>query len=150
LLQALVMACAVLAMVVLGFSARAQLRPGSDNGLERALPSWHAHLQRFDAALAVDRARAARAWQDAWGAALATRQWAPLIAVGDAALRDRESSAALHGPRAAARQAYMAALFRARATGSQEGMLRAAAAFAALGDVDAAEGARRMAEATTR
>jgi hypothetical protein len=145
LLQALVMSCAVLLIVVLG--TRAQLRPVSDKGLARARPSWQTHLERFDAALAVDRSKAARAWQDAWGAALATRQWEPLIAVGDAALRDRESAAALHGPRAAARQAYMAALFRARAKGSQEGMQRAAAAFAVLGDVDAAEGARRMAEA---
>jgi hypothetical protein len=49
------------------------------------------------------------------------------------------------GFRAEARQAYLRALFDARASGSKEGMHRAADAFGALGDADMAARAHAIA-----
>ena len=114
---------------------------------ERTVP---AKLAVMDAAIATaDLSRAVFAWRDAYGIALGSRSWEAMLAVGDAAMRiDRASSPRAEVPtgfRAEARQAYLRALFDARAAGSSEGMRRAADAFAALGDAEMAERGYAMA-----
>jgi hypothetical protein len=114
---------------------------------ERALP---AHLASVDEALARrDVTRAVVEWRDAYGVALRSRQWESMVAVGDAAVRiDAATSRPAGHPsafRAEARQAYLRALFDARAAGSREGVQRVAAAYAAIGDAEMATMVRTMA-----
>jgi hypothetical protein len=110
-----------------------------------------ARLAAVDEAIArSDAGRAIYEWRDAYGAALRSRQWDAMAAVGDAALRiDAVTSAPTGHPtgfRAEARQAYLKALFDARAAGSPDGMERIAASFAALGDTYMAAQARALAK----
>jgi hypothetical protein len=102
-----------------------QARPEPDS-------PWLRHLKSMDAALATgDRRAADWALREAHWAALGSRRWEGMMEVGDAALRV--------GNVTAARTAYLTAAFRARRLNSLEGVLSAAAAFAALGDREAAE-----------
>jgi len=90
-------------------------------------PSWETDLQWVDEALAAhDVSGAVLLWRDAYGAALSSRGWEPMLAVGEASVRI--------GQTAKARQSYLTALFRARQQRSLEGVLRTTDAFAALGD----------------
>jgi hypothetical protein len=108
--------------------------------------AWAASLAALDAAIAArDAAGAARAWPEAWGAARRSRHWEAFLAAGDRALRAGDINGATSLARARAREAYQAALFRARGEGSVEGVLRAADAMIAMGDRDMPEGALRMA-----
>ena len=96
---------------------------------------WADAIKRTDNALERGDIRdAVRAWRDAYLAAFASRRWEGMIELGDAALR----IGALAPPRRhwepRAREAYMAALFRARSEQSVEGVLRAAEGFGALND----------------
>jgi hypothetical protein len=96
---------------------------------------WAPHVERVDEALAQDNVSAAlRAWGNAYTAALGSRRWEGLIEVGDAYLRIGDRVAYRPAFAAKAREAYLAALFRARRQNSLDGVLRAADAFAALGD----------------
>ena len=96
---------------------------------------WHAHIPIVDQALARhDVSAAVGAWHDAYGAALASRSWEGMIAVGDAFLRIGAEAGSGRGSRPNARQAYLNALIRAHHEGSADGMRRTAEAFAALGD----------------
>jgi hypothetical protein len=106
-------------------------------------------LAAVDAAITRrDAGRAAYEWREAYGLALGARRWEPMIEVGDAAVRiDALASRPSGHPtgfRAEARQAYLRALFQARAQRSPEGIERAAQAFAALGDVEMAARARAI------
>lgn len=100
---------------------------------------WVVHLGAMDAALGRNAIGAAdRAWRDAYGAALRSRSWAAMADVGDAARRMGEA-ARLRAPyEARARDAYLSALFRARAQNHVGGVVRIAESFAALGDREAA------------
>lgn len=114
---------------------------------ERALP---ARLASVDEALARrEMSRAVFEWRDAYGVALRSRHWESMVAVGDAAVRiDAAASRPAGHPsafQAEARQAYLRALFDARAAGSPDGIQRVAAAFAALGDAEMAAMVRTMA-----
>jgi hypothetical protein len=96
---------------------------------------WKEHVATVDQALARhDISAAVRAWHDAYGAALASRGWEGMIAVGDAFLRIGTEAGTVSGSRSNARLAYLNALIRAHRDGSSEGMRRTAEAFAALGD----------------
>lgn len=64
-----------------------------------------------------------------------------VLDVGDASLRVGDGTGSPARARVSARHAYRAALFRARAQRSVDGVLRAADAFARLGDRDVTEGA---------
>lgn len=93
-----------------------------------------AHLGRIDLAVARgDSSGASRACEDAYHAARHDRSWEGLIDVGAACLRVGEA-----GPRwpaiPLARRAYFAAFFLAYQQESLDGVVRAARAFAALGD----------------
>jgi hypothetical protein len=109
-------------------------------------PPWAAHLATADAALTTgDVTAALTAWQAAYGAALASRQWEGFADVADAYLRIGRASGAPAGAVPRARDLYLSALFRARDAGSIEGVLRVATAFEGLGDRDVKRQALRMA-----
>jgi hypothetical protein len=111
---------------------------------------WVAHLQRMDEALARGDVNAAvRARHDAYSAALASRRWEAMVAVGDASLRLAQLPEAHAAMVAEAGRAYLSALFRARHQRSLDGVLHVAEAFAALGDCDAAKQALVMAGTMT-
>lgn len=96
---------------------------------------WTPHLKRLDEAMARQNIGAAlRAWGHAYTAALGSRRWEGLIEVGDAYLGIGERLASRQAFMPKAREAYLAAFFRARQQGSVDGVLRAAEAFAALDD----------------
>lgn len=101
---------------------------------------WTGYLQRAEEALAQKNVSAAElAWHDAYGTALRSRRWEGLVEVGEAYLRIGQAAGSRKAAEPKARQAYLAALFRARTEGSLDGVLRAAEAFAALGDREVAE-----------
>jgi hypothetical protein len=75
---------------------------------------WRAHVGMLDQALARhDVSAAVGAWHDAYGAALASRGWEGMLAVGDAFLRIGAEAGTVSGSRSNARQAYLNALVRA-------------------------------------
>ena len=125
--------------------------PGRLNQLAFLQPSpesaWTQRVALVDEALAgADLSRATYEWRQAYGAALRSRRWDALVEVGDRAVRIAEVGGGATHFRAEARQAYLNALFRARAKRAVEGMHRAAEAFERLGDSEMAQGARRLAE----
>jgi hypothetical protein len=98
-------------------------------------PAWQETVQQADQAIAERRlADAVRAWHDAHAEALVSRQWMPMVEVGDLSLRVGEATGARGAARARARECYFAALMRARRDGALDGMLRVAESFARLGD----------------
>ena len=108
--------------------------------------AWTQRVALVDEALARgDLSHATHEWRDAYGAALRSRRWDALVEVGDRAVRIAEVAGGSTHFRAEARQAYLTALFQARAQRAVEGMHRAAAAFERLGDSEMAQGARRLA-----
>lgn len=128
-------------------SEAAQKTPDSVNP---APSPWAVHIQRVDHALArKDVSAAEQAWREAYGAALRSRTWEGMIEVGDAMLRIGGVVGSPQAPTAKARQLYLVALFRARGQGSLEGVLRAAEAFAALGDREMVYQGIRIAEGLT-
>ncbi len=93
-----------------------------------------------------DLATARAAWHDAYRSLRRTRDWQGMAALGDAALGIAGATGAHQPWEGDARQAYLGALFRARAEASLDGVLRATEAFATLGDRDIAEEGLRIAE----
>jgi hypothetical protein len=112
------------------------------------------HLSAVDAALAAgDVPAAVRAWHEAYGAALGSRRWEGFADAGDAYLRITRASGSPAGGISRARDLYLSALFRASGSGSLDGVLRLASAFAELGDDEVVTHslriARRLAGANT-
>lgn len=109
--------------------------------------SWTAHLRVLDEALARgDISAAVRAWHDANGAALASRRWDALLDVGDAFLEIGRAAGTPSAAKPNARLAYLAALGRANAAKSVDGVLRVAEAFTRLGDAEVGRQCLRLAE----
>ncbi len=103
-------------------------------------PAWTVHLQQVDEALArKDVSAAGRAWHTAYLTALRSRRWEGMLEVGDAYLRIGEVSGFREASEPKARRLYLSALFRARNAGDLVGVLRAAEAFAQLGDREVVE-----------
>jgi hypothetical protein len=92
--------------------------------------SVEAALDRGDLSTAV------RMTEAAYRRAISDRRWESLIEVGDLYYRIVSRTGAPEAAYLRARDAYQAALRSARHAGSLEGVLRAAEAFAQLGDVD--------------
>jgi hypothetical protein len=108
---------------------------------------WTEHIKAMDAALRVgDVGRAQTEWREAYGAALGSRRWEGFADAGDAVLRLGRASGAPAAGVPRARELYLAALFRARDTGSLDGVLRVADSFKGLGDRDVTMAAVRMAD----
>lgn len=122
-------------------STAAPLRPAR-SGAVREMD----RLRRLEAAIAArDASRAIYEWREAYGEALQSRRWEALAAVGEAGGRLDTLLGGTGRYRPEAREAYLAALLRARTERSVEGMLRAADGLAALGDTEAARHARLLA-----
>ena len=101
---------------------------------------WQAYLDAFERELAEGHLDVAlRILYDAYGAALESRSWESMIAVGDAFLAAGQAPGNAAGARMNARQAYLTALIRARRARSVEGALRSAEAFRRLADRDVVE-----------
>lgn len=97
--------------------------------------AWKAHLDKVEEAVSRnDLTLAVMLWREAYAAALRSRHWEGMVAVADAYWRLGELAGFGRASEAKARQIYLAALFRARQEGSLDGVLRAAQAFADLGD----------------
>jgi len=108
---------------------------------------WVVHIQTVDRALNQGDVLAAEtAWQEARRGTLMTRHWEAMLGLGDAARRIGQRGGFPGKAAAKARTAYLAALFRARELGSVDGTLRAAEAFASLGDWEVASQFLRVAE----
>lgn len=108
---------------------------------------WATYLAAVDRALeARDLALAHRRWRDGYGAALRSQRWEGMLAAGEAALRIGRAAGTMAGVEADAQQCFLAALFRARAQRSLDGILLTADAFGQLGDIAVAQGALRMAD----
>jgi hypothetical protein len=108
---------------------------------------WKVFIAEVDRAVAAgDRSAAAYRWRDAYAIALGTRGWEPLLEAGDAALRVGALSLERGADRHNARDAYMAALLRARRARSVEGIQHVAEAFARLGDPETATLVRAMSD----
>ena len=108
--------------------------------------AWRAQLKKVDAALANNNVSAAElAWRETYAAALKSRHWEGMVAVGDACWQVGDAGGFHHAARAKARQSYLTALFRARGEGSVDGVLRVAERFAELGDRDVVEQCIRVA-----
>jgi len=102
---------------------------GRDNTL------WKAHLESVERELTSGHVDGAvRAWHEAYAAALESREWESMIAVGDAFMKIGEAAGTPGGARMNAREAYTTALIRARRDRSVDGALRSGEAFARLGD----------------
>jgi hypothetical protein len=96
---------------------------------------WKAYLHLVDTELASGHVDVAvRAWHDGYGAALESRSWESMIAVGDAFMKIGHAAGTPGGARMNAREAYLTALIRARRNHSVDGALRSGEAFAGLGD----------------
>ena len=107
---------------------------------------WLAPIADTERALASgDLASAMASRHRAHLAALGSGNWEGFLAVGDAALRLGEASGDRLAMEPEARRAYRAALARARAQRSLDGVLRATESFARLGDHDVVERGIRMA-----
>jgi hypothetical protein len=113
-----------------------------------ALPAATAsQLEAVDGALRLgDIVGAERAWRAAFVVAVRNRSWRVLADLGDAALRigDAAGQRSSYVPRA--REAYLAALVRARADRSREGVTRMCHAFRVLGDHELAQQCAIIAE----
>jgi hypothetical protein len=123
----------------------------SSRGAPAIVEEWNADLAAVDRAVAAnDIARASDRWRAAYGSALRSQRWEPMLAAGDAAVRIARAVGPTDRFDAAARQCYLGALFRARDEQSIEGVLRVAEALAQLGDTEVARGAVRMADGLLR
>lgn len=125
-------------------STRADTAPAArDAGITPGITA----IQRMDKALAErDFSTAQLAWHAAYAAALRSRSSESMLEVGDAYLRIGEVTGARQAAEPRAREIYLAAFFRARAEGSLDGVLRAAEAFAGLGDHEVAQQGVRIAQ----
>jgi hypothetical protein len=101
---------------------------------------WRAHLDAFEKERSEGHLDVAlRILYDAYGAALESRSWESMIAVGDAFISAGRAPGNAAGARMNARQAYLTALIRARRERSVEGALRSGEAFRRLADSDVVE-----------
>ena len=160
-----------LCVITLGILTRGEgltIPRAERRALTGAQAAVHQELERLESAVPVGRSRddglwrsylaiveqeiaqghidvAVRVWQDAYGAALESQSWESMIAAGDAFMAIGRASGSVRGARLNAREAYLAALIRARRGRSVDGVLRSAEAFRGLGDGAVAEQCLRIA-----
>jgi hypothetical protein len=159
LAAALLGLCAIAVGLVTSHAARLALPRADGASAGEARAAVHAELERLESALPAGRAGEDGLWRtylevfekeraqghlgvairvvyDAYGAALESRSWESMIAVGDAFMAIGREPGNAAGARMNARQAYLTALIRARRGRSVEGALRSAEAFRGLHDGD--------------
>ena len=137
---------AVIFAMLMGLEVVAQA--AARRALEADDRPWVGTIARMDHAVAGnDISGAERAMHEAYVAAVASRRWDGMIAVGDAYTRLADATGYRTAGRAKARQAYLTAFFRARGEQSLDGVLRSMEVFSALGDRSVAEQCLKAAEA---
>jgi hypothetical protein len=140
----------VLAALLFALAAIAEIATGRSRvavDTESREQTRRATLVHLDEALARhDVTTAVRAWQEAYELARQARSWRGLVEAADAHIRIGvvANTSAAAAPRA--REIYLAALGRARADRSVDGVVRVAEGFAALGDREVTELALRIAD----
>ena len=108
---------------------------------------WTIHLRKAEEALAGKNVRAAeQSWQEAYRAALSSKRWEGMVAVGDASRRIAEVAGSREASAPRARRLLLTALERARQEKSVDGVLRVAEAFDTLGDREMVNESVRIAE----
>jgi hypothetical protein len=113
-----------------------------------SVADWRLPLDHATAALAAGDLPSARvAWEDAYRAAMGTRDPEGLLAAGAAALRIGEAGERRGVAVAEARRLFLAAFLQAREREDAESMARAGEAFAELGDQEVAARAFTLAMA---
>jgi hypothetical protein len=137
----------IIRLTIAACLALAATDPVEADGTRPPESSWSAHVRSADEALArQDLPAAERAWHEAYIAALGAWRWEAPLEVGHASLRIGERSGARQTSAARARNLYLTGLLRAQQQGSLEGALRAAEAFAGLGDREGVAQCLRIAE----
>src|SRR3989475_6855732 len=107
---------------------------------------WRTLLAKVDDAVGKsDVPVAVLRWRDAYAAALRSRHWEGLVAVGDVYRRLGDLGGFKKAAEVKVRTIYFAALFRACQEASLDGVLRAAEAFAELGDAPVVEQCLKLA-----
>jgi hypothetical protein len=128
--------CVVALAVILVAFRVSDVSPGRPAVAAPGAAPWAEPLATMDQTLAEGRLTdATRAWAEAYRAAAGAPGWEGMIAVGEGARRLALATGRPEGE-ARARQLYLAALYRARRSGTVEGIVRTAQAFADLGDRD--------------
>ncbi len=141
-----VVVLAVLFAVLMGLEVVAQA--SARRAAERDDRPWTGAIERMDRAIAAhDISAAERALQEAYKAAVTSRRWDGMVAVGDAYARLGVAAHQGNEDRARARQAYLAAFFLARRQQSLDGVLRTVEGFSDLGDREVAAQCLKTAEA---
>ena len=108
---------------------------------------WRAHLDVVEKELARGHIDVAvRVWHDAQGAALASRTWESMVALGDSWMAIGRAAGTPRGSRERAREAYTTALIWARRSRSVDGVLGSAEGFRRLDEHVFAEQSLRIAE----
>jgi hypothetical protein len=134
-------------------SGRVAPAPAAGHAVTAATPAphaWQTALQAMDRELAADAIGAAElAWREAYIHAIRSREWAPLLAVGEAALRIGDHVDARRTYRARARESWLTALFRAQDRRSVHGVLDVTEAFGRLGDTGVVVQGLRIADRLT-
>lgn len=142
----LVLAAGLFILAGVAEMATGRSKNPQDDAAERmrgaALASVDEALARGDAAAAL------KAWQPAYEAARMKRGWRALVEAGDAAARIEAAAPGAAAPRA--RRVYLAALDRARAERSLDGVVRVAEGFSRLGDREVTERVLRIAASLGR
>jgi len=124
-----------------------QLSTAAEALAEETSPGWETSVDAIDQALATCNISGAEiAWRNGYGAAIRSRQWEGLLALGEASLRIADCVHLRQPYRARAREVWRDALFRARKQRSVDGVLKITEAFATLGDTDAVIQALRIAD----
>jgi hypothetical protein len=108
--------------------------------------AWGGSLRRGERGFDPHDMGGGRPWQRGPSAVVENLSWEDLIAIGDARLRTGGAAGAGPSAEPAARRVYFAALYRACREESLEGILRAAEAFAELGDGEVVDECLGLAE----
>jgi hypothetical protein len=110
-----------LAAATLAVALEVTAARGGDSAPGPGTP-WLAPLGKMDQAIERgDLSAAKMVRHEAYRAAIASRRWEALLAVGDAALRMGEATQSRRSLEPEARRLYLSALFRARAARSPRG-----------------------------
>jgi len=137
----------VLALVFAGLAALETIAAARTRAADTRGTEPLAEVAAMDDALArQDLPAAVQAWREARQLALRSRGWRAPVEAADAELRLAVATDRVREMKPTARELLLVALFRARAEGATEGLLRAAQGFSQLGDREAAQLAVRIAE----
>ena len=136
----------VLCVIAAGVVVTMRQASAAAHAARTTVRPWSASLSAVDAALAEgDVSRALMLWHPAYVAVLYNRYSDGVIEVGDSRLKIERAAGFPKVGESKARELYLLALSRAKRDGSPHGVLRAAAAFDALGDRGVAAHARKIA-----